>query len=254
MAITQQRILLSSKEADRFLITINRTDSVSFDLNEPIVCKSNQRIYLSLETFSFANAAFNVPVGNNTLSFQVGSGAIQTITITQGQYTTPEDFRSAIQAALTAVSAPITLSYEARRNVMHFVNTSTTLAITIFKTGHLADLLGITVDISIGATASDKAPRQLDLSNGRTVNFSIKNLDFDNLDSSGGKTLSSILATVPINVPYGSIESYVAPYDMRCKVNTKSISSLDVSIINLNNEPFDFGGLRWSATILVHIE
>ena len=254
MAITQQRILLSSTEADRFLIGTTRTDSVSFDLNEPIVCKSNQRIYLSLETFSFANAAYNVPEGHNTLSCQIGTGGIFNITIPVGQYTTPEQFLSALQTAFTGLSMPIVLTYNSLINKLFYQNIGSVNVVT-FLQGSLAHMMGITgIDITIQPLTTNVPARQLDLSNGRTVNFSIKNLDFDNLDSSGGKTLSSILATVPINVPYGTIESYVAPYDMRCKVNSKSISSLDVSIINLNNEPFDFGGLRWSATILVHIE
>lgn len=250
VSATQQRILLSSTAADRYLINESRTDLVSFDLNEPVVCKSNQRIYLSLETFAFPNTIYNVNADNNTITFHNPTTPV-TVTIPVGQYTTPELFRSAIQTAI-----PITVTYNSLTNKFSFQNTSATNAFILKTSSTMAYALGVlpSTDFTVPVSSTVVLPRQIDISSGRTVNFAVRNLDFDCLDSSGSKTLSSILATVPINVGYGSIQSYISPYDNRIKINAKNITSLDISLIDLNNNPVDIGGLRWSAVILVSIE
>lgn len=249
-----QRIMLSSAAADRFLIDEGRTDFLSFDLNEPIICKAQQRIHLSLETFSFPNTAYNLRPENNVLTFLNGSTAVN-VTVPVGQYTTPEAFVTALQTAIGGLTT-VTVLYNPLTNKLSFQNTSASVIVTVKANSKMRYIVGLfqTIDLVIPVSSTVVAPRQLDISNGRTVNFAIRNLDFDTLDSNGGRTLSSILGTVPIASAFGQIQTFINPVNSMIKVNTKNITYLDVKLVNLNNEPFDMGGLKWSAVILVTIE
>lgn len=249
-----KRILLSSTAADRYLNGDDRTDLLAFDLNEPIICKNNEKIHLSLETFSFPNSMYNITTENNTIVFHNNATPV-TVTLPVGQYATPAAFVTALQTAIGG-STTVTVTHNALTNRLSFQNTSATVIVTIKSTSLMAYVIGLryTTDLILPVSTTVVAPRQLDISNGRTINVSIKNLDFDSLDSNGGRTLSSILGTVPILVGFGQVQNYTNPLNSMVRVNSKSITYLEVSLINLNNEPFDFGGLRWSAVLLVTIE
>ena len=121
--MSQQRIFISSAAADRFLIDESRTDALVFDLNEPIVCKSSERMYMSLETFAFSNSMYNVTSDKNTLVIDA-----TTITIPVGQYMTANDLRAAIQTAITAAGfSTLTITYSALLNKFQIQNTSSTV-------------------------------------------------------------------------------------------------------------------------------
>ena len=103
--MTTQRIFLSSNSADRYPFGEARTDIVQFDFVQPIVCKSSQQLYLTLESFSCPNVMYNVPLGENSLTV----GAL-TVDVPVGQYSTVETFRTALQTAITAQSITITVT------------------------------------------------------------------------------------------------------------------------------------------------
>lgn len=251
MSIQQQRIYISSTAADRYLIDESRTDLCAFDLNEAIVCKSSQRMYLSLESFSFPNTLYNITDSNNSITFNS-----TTVTIPVGQYATADILKTAIQTAITANGTiTVVITYDSLTNKFKFQNTSASVITLVKKESTLGYVIGLlpSTDLSLPVSSTTSAPRQVDVSNGRTINFAIQNLDFDTIDSNGGKTLSSILGCVPITAKFGDIQGYSNPSDSRVLVNQKNISYLEVSLINLNNEPFNLGGLRWSAVILVTI-
>jgi hypothetical protein len=248
--MSQQRIYISSAAADRFFIDESRTDSVAFDLNEPIVCKSSERIYMSLETFAFSNSMYNITSDKNTLVIDN-----TTLTIPVGQYATANDLRTAIQTAITVGGfSTLTITYSALLNKFLIQNSSSTIDFILRATSKLAYVIGMnSTDISLIKSLTITLPRQVDLSNGRTINFAIRNLDFNGVDSNGDKALSSILCSVPISAKYGEIQTFTNPRDNRVLINRKNISSIEVNLINLNNQPFDLGGLKWSAVILVTI-
>lgn len=254
----QKRIYISSTSADRYLIDESRTDIVSFDLNEPIVCKSNQRMYMSLETFAFPNSLYNITSSNNSITFNATP-----LTIPVGQYATSSALITAVSSAITTYNGAnpgspinITATYVALTNKVSFQNTSASVIMTVSKDSTLGYVIGLNhlTDLVIAVSSTVVLPRQVDVSNGRTINFSILNLDFDGVDSNGQKTLSSILGTVPISANFGEIQAWTNPVNSKMLLPQKSLSYLEVALINLDNEPFNLGGLRWSAVILITIE
>lgn len=248
----QQRIYISSQAADRYLIDESRTDYLAFDLNEPIICKNNQKMYLSVETFAFPNTMYNITSANNTLIIDN-----KTLTIPVGQYSTASSLNGAIQTAITANGTiTITSTYNALLNKIQFQNTSGTTAIVVSKDSTIGYRIGLLseTDLSISANQTIPLPRQVDVSNGRTINIAIQNLDFNGVDSNGQKTLSSILCSVPITASFGEIEGFVNPNNNKVLINTKNLTYFEIRLINLNNEQFDIGGLKWSMVLLVTVE
>lgn len=249
---TQQRIFISSTAADRYLVDESRTDVVAFDLNEPVVCKSNQRMYLSLESFSFPNTMYNITSDNNKITFDSA-----TITIPVGQYATADALKTAIAAAITANGTiTVVVGYSSLLNKFTFQNTSSATSILVKKESTMSYVIGLlpSTDLTLPISSTTDLPRQVDVSNGRTINFAIQNLDLNGIDSNGGRTLSNILCTVPITAKFGDIQGFTNPNNNKVLINQKSLTYLEVALINLNNEPFNLGGLRWSGVLLVTIE
>jgi hypothetical protein len=244
-----KRIFLSSNSADRFPFGETRTDTVVFEFAQPIVCRSNEHIHMTLESFSCPNALYNVSEGKNVLTTSAGS-----VTIPVGQYNTPSSLVVALQSVLTTASITITVAYNELLNKLTFQNTSAS-AITILPSSVWYRLgLMKSTNFVVGASSTVTLPRMVDLSGGRAIQFSITNHSFDSRDSHGNSTTSSsVLASIPLTVPFGGLQTYAETNGTITRSFTKNVSELDVSLLTLDNEPFLLEGLKWSATLLVTI-
>ena len=248
-----RRLFLSSNAGDRFPLGEARTDRVCFDFNSPIICRSSQQILLSLESFSCPNVLYNIPTGKNILTTST-AGVVKNVVIPIGQYNSITDLTVALQTAITAQTITLTVSFNTLLNKFIFQN-SGTVAITIqpstawYRLGLLK-----TTDLLIGASETITLPRMADLSSGRVINFAITNHDFAGMDSHGNTaTTSSVLASIPLHVGYGAVQTYSDTADVMTLVNSKNISDLNIALLTLDNDAFDIGGCKWTAVLKVSI-
>jgi hypothetical protein len=189
------RIFVSSIDADRFPLGINRTDDVAFDLHEPIAAKGSQQMYIQLENFSCPISRYNVRPGFNNIIINT-----TTYTIATGQYNTPAEFVVALQ---TAIGSVLTVSYSPVSNKISFQN-ATASPLTIKKGSTAGIVIGINrlSDLVVPANTTVAASKMVDMTGGlRAINVVLKNFDLNTTDSVNGSALgNNVLYSIPVSV------------------------------------------------------
>lgn len=243
------RIFISSTHADRYPKGQHRSDVLDFDMTEPIACKSEEGLFLDLENFSCPISRTNVFEQNKTLLFG-GNYADFSVSLPVGQYKTSEEFRLALQTAFDSATAGITATYSTLTNKITLRNTR---ALSIFLKGNspLGQVLGATEeDLTLPSLTDVVMPRMLDLSGARCINIVLPKFELNSADSLNGTSLSaSILASIPITVAWGEIQTYQPSVHKPILSSRKAMSSLMVKLVDENGLDYDLGGLEWTALV-----
>lgn len=251
--VKNHRIFISSTHAQFYPKGQSRTDIAHYEFKEPIACKGSESLFIELENFAIPVARTNVFSGNNALSFSGGYGDFP-ITVPLGQYNTPSTFVTAIQDAITAAAAGITVTYNALINKITLRNTRL-LAITLNGSSTINQLIGMTKDtLSLPPSTDVVLPCMVDLSGARNIQVVLQNFELNSMDSSNGSSLATnVLASIPVNVGWAQILSYQASLSNPILSNRKSVSSLIIQILDENGLEYDISGLEWSALINITI-
>lgn len=250
----QSRVFISSLHADRYPEGESRTDTIELDFQEPIVAQSDQNLYIFLENISIPIARNNVHSLINQLDFGGGFGEFS-ITIPAGQYKTSEAFRLAIQTAFNSAIRAITVTYSELTNKISFQNT---MAQSIFVKGTspLSQLIGLNAGQNLTLATNEVVafPRQIDLSGCRAIQIILENFDLQSTDSANGNSISTnVLASIPISVAYGQIQTYQAQIYKPILSNRKNVSSLNIILTDEAGMPYDLGGLEYTMMMIFTI-
>lgn len=251
--VKHHRIFISSTHAQFYPKGEARTDIAHYEFKEPISCKGSESLFIELENFAIPISRTNVFVGNNVLSFSGGYGNFN-ITVPIGQYVTPVLFQTAIQNVATATAAGITVTYNELLNKITLRNTRA-LAITLNGTSSLNQVIGSTkTDLLLPPNTDVILPCMVDLSGARNIQVILQNFELNSSDSSNGNALATnVLASIPVNVGWGQIQSYQASMSNPILSNRKSVSSLIIQILDENGLEYDISGLEWSALINITV-
>lgn len=251
--VKHHRVFISSTHAQFYPKGTNRTDITHYEFQEGIACKGSESLFIELESFAIPIARTNVFSGNNVLSFGGGYGDF-TITVPVGQYTTPALFVTALQAVITSASASITVTYNALTNKITLRNTRA-LSITLKGSSVLGQVIGLSQeDITLPSNTDIVMPSMVDLSGARNILVVLQNCELNSMDTSNGNPLAmNVLASIPVSVGWGQIQTYQHAVDRPILSNRKNISSLIIQIIDENGFEYDISGLEWSALINVTV-
>ncbi|KAJ1634781.1 hypothetical protein T492DRAFT_836562 [Pavlovales sp. CCMP2436] len=124
------RLFLSSKQSDRYLIALDRTDALQFDLSPGISVKSGKDMYVRVESASIPIVRPNVNASNNNL------------VLFYGNYTSGVDLATAMNATITFQIAGLTCTYSKFANKLTFEHSQSS-SITIITATSTMQLVGI---------------------------------------------------------------------------------------------------------------
>jgi hypothetical protein len=251
----QSRVFISSTHADRYPEGKSRTDSIELDFQENIACSGDEALYIFLENIAIPIARNNVHASINTLQFDGGFGAFN-IEMPVGQYKNAEAFRLALQTAFNSATRAITATYTELTNKITLRNTMTQ-SVFVKGSSPLAQLIGLNLgeDLTLPVGTDVIFPRQLDLSGCRAIQVILENFDLQSTDSANGNSISTnVLASIPISVGYGDIQTYQAKIYKPILSNRKNLSSLNILLTDENGNPYDLGGLEYTMLIIFTIK
>ncbi len=252
----------------RSLITINSqhrtslSDSTSkfrVDLGHQI--ETENVLTCQVKNISFVNTAYNIDSLNNV--FVINDGAYKTVTLEPGQYDLATVL-SELTTALLAVGITIVLSIDP---INKKVNVDSCIPACDFFDiqGSNINRLGITLGIigSSGLVGSYQFTDLADISglyqvnvNSRTLieGSSVENItDITTVGIIRRPTMSDIIKTVPVNVPFGFQMVYENndPSDFIEYQSPRNLTHIDVELRDVNNRVIDFHGTHVAITFLV---
>ncbi|KAJ1637165.1 hypothetical protein T492DRAFT_1127146 [Pavlovales sp. CCMP2436] len=99
------RLYLSSDQADKYPLGVDRTDSVVFDLTPGISLSGRESMYVRLESCSFPIIQPNVNPANNTFVLLLVGDELSVVTIPPAQYTSGEALSSAVNSTSQMIAA-----------------------------------------------------------------------------------------------------------------------------------------------------
>jgi len=249
--VKHHRIFVSSTHAQFYPKGQQRTDIAQFEFREGISCKGSQSLFIELENFSVPISRTNIFAGNNVLSFSGGYGDFN-IVVPVGQYTSPSLFVVALQSVIDVAAAGITVTYSELTNKITLRNTRA-LSITLKGTSLLTQVIGNTnVDLVLPSNTNVLLPCMVDLSGARNIQVILQNFELNSMDTSNGEALATnVLASIPVSVGWGQIQTYTVSVDRPILSNRKNVSNLIIQLLDENGLEYDVGGLEWSALINV---
>lgn len=245
------RLHLSSKQAERYPLGPHRTDHVEFNLEPAISCAPGEIMLVRLESASIPVGRYVVHSGSNTLSFS-GSFGDATITIPVQTYANGAAVVSALNTAMTAGGlASLVVSYSESTNRVSFVND---YAFPVSVLGTLGKVLGLMGSVVLKASSTTELPGMLDLSGARSILLAVESFELDTLDSLASTSASStnILAAIPVNVPWGSIQIFQDTSGVLVQSRRKSLSSISMQLLDEDQQPYELS-LVWSCVVSVDV-
>ena len=252
----RSRIFVNATSAKRFPLGADRTDQLEFDLSEQLVCESHEQLYIMLESACIPMGRPNVTLLNNQLTTVYNSTLYYTAAFNEGQYGNAAFLVAGVGIGSTfATNASCYLTYNAILNKITFMNT-TAAPVTVlgFASGQssMAWTIGVGVsDLLIPASGSAMCPCCVDLSDAKMIKM-VVNLGLACLDVTNGSSItSSVLAAIPVSVPYGALQTYQDQSGILLPCTARALSSLTIKLFDEQGSPLDIQGVEWACVITV---
>lgn len=236
-----QEIYLSSKYAT---LKVNGDDNsdMLFYFNTPIICPVGYAMKLKLVNFTFPVAFYLVDDNNNKLYV---NGALYTLT--NGNYNA-----TSLKTMLTTILSPLalTITYNTATNKFTFTRTS---SFTFNSTSTCFILLGFLEGYSYSSVANSLTSTTVVNLSGQynVVYFDVPNFTTYNL-SSVIKGRTTILSSIPVAVPPGSVVFWDNTYDSHTVVQDDIISFFHIRVLGEDlTSRVEFQGQHWNATLFI---
>jgi hypothetical protein len=213
-----------------------------FVLNEPVKCLSNMDIYMNLDSFQFTNSFYTINDYNNTFAYEIENLGSFTTTITQGFYGIPK---------LTSLLNTTFL------NVFVFTYNIYTYKFTVICGSQFKilyhpmscfDVLGFNKEGDDVFSLTKIAPRLFNTMAVQQLKVCCGNLRFESVGLKG-VVEHNILCALRVNVPVGNIQNFYNVSNFAYQILDDNISSLNIYILDQNNNLVDFNGIEWFANI-----
>lgn len=217
---------------------------LSFELNEPIVCPSNVDIYMSLESFSFTNSFYTI--NENNYKFQYlynGNATFKTLTL--GNY----DIDSLIAHINSLVVLDsIILSYNSIYNKVTI--TSSAGVIKLVDDGmnqNCYEILGFDDKGTSTTSNTFTSPYVCNLISNQLLHITTDM----NLNSIAlkGHPHYNIIDTVLITASPGYVQNHKADGIFKFKLDSKGITSINISILNQDFDTVNFNNIDWFISL-----
>ena len=234
---------ISLQSSDYTILNNTLGSRISFELYQPIIIESNVDTWLKIESFKFTNSIYNVSIYSNIFYFGLASNAyaIQSFTITRSNY----DINSLL-IALNAIGSGFIFSYDSKTMKITILNSQNFYLYN--GSYNILKVLGFSNIIQTSVSNTLISTNIINLIGSQMLYLSLPNLS---LNSYGVKrSLSnnkSNVASIPVTAIQGDTQIYSS--DLVHKINDKTITFLEVRIIDENNNEVNFNGVDWFLNI-----
>lgn len=248
----RKRIYLSSAQADVYPEGKDEHAVVEFSLSEDITSDGMKAVWVRVVSACIPNTIYNVPSNKNTIAIATGGGAPTVYTLAVRNYTVAE-LIVALDAALAPVNVTVTHNSNLAR--LTFAKSTAGDATLVYEASGLANIIGMAGDnVIIPGSGSVTMPRAIDLAGARSILISSPNLQTHSLDSATqAASRPYVIASVPLTVTFGSLQSYTNPSDMLLHTVTRHVKDLRMELYDENFERVYLSGSRWSVVLEVDV-
>ncbi|KAJ1625120.1 hypothetical protein T492DRAFT_844221 [Pavlovales sp. CCMP2436] len=238
------------------MISIDRTDSLQFDLAPGISLKAHENMFVRVQSASISIVQCNVNSTNNKLVLFYGASLTLTATIQIGNYTSGTDLATAMNATTGFGTSGLTVSYSKFSNKLTFSH-SQSASITIVTATLTMQLIGMNElnNLIVPTGVATTTPRMLDLSGVRSVIIACESFELDCMDSlkTVGESTTNLLLYIPQSVAYGDILTYKTDSSPFMSARRRNLSTILIQLLDENQNPYDTQGLPWSCVIDVEL-
>ena len=238
-------LVLDSRNANTYNNDSKMSD-VTFDLKYPIRTP-NDCIYMTwvVQTFTCPVSWYLIDSTNDKLKYTVNS--ISTVTFPHGNYNVKSfmsKFISLMPAGFTINLDPLTNKFSiGYSQSFNLENDSTIMKIL----GGLDN-----VDYYSGFGNILTMPYPCNFGGLNNINIKCNTIKTDNLDSHDSCSVSSIIASIPVNASSNGVIYYEKRNDFEFEVKETTISTLNISIEDDQSNYIDFNNQNWNLTIQIN--
>ena len=199
---------------------------------------SNAQIPVSFYTITSTNSTINYT--------QPQIGLDLTFTIPVGNYNST----SLISALRNGFQNLLALSINKLNGKLSFFFDTNTV---IESTSSMKDILGIENDFTCVANMTSVLPFPLNLLGVKKISIKSNSLAITSYSSVNFST-SNTLTTIPVDQPAFNMISYVNQSDLNTNIlQARTLNTIDISLVDENNNFLDFNNCDWSMTITLSI-
>ena len=201
---------------------------------------------ISIQNAQIPISYYIVNIYNNTLSYKIDNGIIQTATFSRGNYnasTFTTEFKNQIPS--------MTLSFNKLTGV--FTITNTTTSFTIYSSGSTCfKLLGLDRKVSSYTGVSVLAPFPCNFAGLSKIKVVSNTLSTYSLDSTTGGN-NNVLATIPVNSGSYGIILYQNISSFKPMLRETTMNDFDISLLDDDDNLINFNGISWSLSLQLDI-
>ena len=207
------------------------------------------RSYISVINAQIPCSFYTIDSTNNLFSFMIPT--LYTVTIPTGNYNS-SNFITALQQALIPimlVNIPITISRTTGKLSFTFPQDA-----TVLSTSTMAEVLGITSNISCLAGVATELTYPLNLLGIKRISIQSDALNINSYNSNGFKT-ANILTTISVDQPAFNMIAYVNQSELNKHIlRSKTINAIDIEMYDEKGNFINFNGIDWSITLCLSVE
>ena len=245
-----------------FLQSDKANESISdshkiFLLNEIIETEPHLNLLIGLTSFEMPysfyninqyNYKFEITANSNTISFNIKSQ-----NYTADQLATELTSQLAVASRVTLLGQTISCSFDDQEKKFLFTSDSTTIQYTITSNTTMNKELGLILPKSsvllVGLLASDNI---VNLSGTPSIYFRINNLGIRNRDSRGKS--DGTIQKINVDCNFGEFIFYDSVESIYYPLTNRSITELDITLTDSNNNELLLNGAEFSATLTLHYQ
>lgn len=218
----------------------------SFDLSQSVEISDNVDAWLSVENFKFTNSFYNINRYNNVFYYGLASGGYSqnTVTIPQKNY----NISSLVSYLNTNVANGFVFSYDETTLKMTITNSE---EFRLFAgANNVLKVLGFSNTLQQSVSNVLTSNNVVNLLGIQMIYILINNLSFNSIGvKNSTRQLKNTLINIPVTAIQGDAQLYSAQNSNRHKLFDKTISLLEIKIVDENGNEIDFNGVSWYLSL-----
>jgi hypothetical protein len=193
---------------------------------------------------------YTINYTNYLLNFSVDGGAIIPLLLTRGNYNS-NSLITELKTQFTALGYTFTIDTSKITGIMTFVCTGHSF--TFYGTSTLFNILGFKYGTNYSSVSSSlTAIYPLNLLGIKRLKINSTALS-TNVYDSYGMSMSSNIASIPVNVPSFGLIDYVNNSNAFPILRAHTVTFVDIQIYDEDNNFINFNGINWTITIQLNI-
>lgn len=255
MPPVRRMIYLSSRTAD--ISPSNNAAHLIFTLRNAVYCGPEERMYVRYDSCTIPNSFQSVDSTSDKLVVAITGGSTYTATIASGNYTAT-GFAAVVNAALTAAGATmITATYSTATTRMTFANSDVNTATITGSAGRVVGL-GFGVPFTVPGSGSSEGRSVVDFAGNKVFyitspTFDTLGLDSRSQENPGSASAGSILAAVPLDVPYGAVQHHENGSTTKFPVSLNSLNQVEIKLVTPDFHMLEEMADDWSLVLEVQV-